>query len=693
MRVVWHTTLTIDGEVFNMARVRVYNTQTGQWGTVSEQFASSPKFSTSAPQAPAQQKGFLENLIGSLIAPFKRTGERVIGAGQEIGLNRAGSVDEAEQLIKEANKRMMAGDTSPDIMKMLDRAEQLSKGAQQETVATTAKGLTDPLQIAKDSAAMLSWGIPGGTGTKSATAFGKTLTPAMGMAGRSALTGAMSGGGYSQKTDFAGILGDVLKGGAIGYGTGKVSEYLGNRKLAKAGSQGESNAVTKAGLEAKRGVVRPQGGGSPESILNEDKMIKYLNEKGISGTPSKMRYGVAKQYKNLYKQVGEIIDAPGATRNSYDINTVKNAISQQVEEKGSFYIPGDKTFKKLFDREISLLEKKAVDGYVSDKAIYETLGNLNKQLSSAFKKVSGTSSSAITQIEGVRLDTREALTDLLGISRPELQPLTSEMSMLHKLEPGLKSASMESANLLGVPVPFLGQGVMGAQSKVGDILLALGGQAGTKATPGAVSSIAPNILQQLSKQTSVTPAVVGSLLGKDQVPPTTQPTMGTGGMQQPTAGTGQGQATDILSMLGLDMQSLMLISALPVKEQNAVLTELIGKKVTGGGKEGDVGLISDAAARAYQKLSTSDIKTGKIGGPLEALKASWGASGNQSTLEFNVLVDNIYSAIAKARGGTVLSDAERKLLAKYLPQTGDSKQELETKLRAIMENPELVVYK
>lgn len=658
-----------------MARVRVYNNQTGQWGTVSEQFANNPKFSTSAPQAPTQQKGFLENLIGSLIAPGFRTIQRMVGAGQEIGLNRAGKVDEAEQLIKEAQKRMMAGDTSPEVKMMLDRAEQLSKGAQQETVATTAKGLTDPLQIAKDSVAMLSYGIP----AKGVLGMGRT--------GTGALTGATGGFGYSQKTDLEGILGDVVKGGIVGGVTGKISDVLGKRKLAKVGSKGESNAVTKAGLEAKRSVVRPQGGGGPESILNEDEMIKYLNEKGISGTPSKMRYGVASKYKELYQQVGDVIDTPGATRNSYDINTVKNAITQQVEEKGSYYIPGDKTFKKLFDRELSLLEKKAVDGYVSDKAIYETLGNINNQLSSAFKKVSGTNASAITQIEGVRLDTRQALTDLLGISKPELQPLTSEMSMLHKLEPGLKSASMESANLFGVPVPFLGQGVMGTQSKVGDILLALGGQTGTKATPGAVSTIAPNILQQLSKQTSATPAIVGSLLGKDQVPPATQPTMGTGGMQQPTAGAGQEQATDVLSMLGLDMQSLMLLSALPVKQQNAILTELIGNKVVGTGKEPTAQQqerkkVVDGIALAKQYLASGGIKTGKIGAPLEEIKSVFSA-GDQSTIEFNRVISNLRASIAKARGGTSFTANEEALLNTYAPKIGDSLQQLQTKLEML----------
>lgn len=672
-----------------MARVRIINPQ-GKSGTIDDselQIALSSGYTMpSQPSQPAQSGGFLTNLIGSLVAPFKRTGERVVGAGQELFLNRRGKVKEAEALMQEAQKRMMAGKMDFETERLLNEAERLSKGAQKETIASrNQEVLTDPLQIAKDTAAILSYGVP----TKAATTvFGKTL-PAMGLAKGGALSGALSGGGYSKEESLGGILKDVGIGAGVGYGLGKWGEAREAKKLAKVKGGAEDNLLTKTGLEAKRNVVRPQAGGGPESILNEDEMIKYLNEKGITGTPSKMRYGIANKYKDLYKQVGDIIDTPGATRNSYDINTVKNAITQQVEEKGSFYIPGDKTFKKLFDRELALLEKKAVDGYVSDKAIYETLGNLNNQLSSAFKKVGGTSSSAVTQIEGVRLDTRQALTDLLGIARPELQPLTSEMSILHKLEPGLKSASMETANLFGLPIPGIGQAFMGAQSKVGDALLALGGQTATKAAPGAVSTIAPNILQQLSKQTSATPAIVGSLLGKDQVPPATQPTMGTGGMQQPTSGTTQ--PTDVLSMLGLDMQSLMLLLALPVKEQNAILTELIGSKVKGTGDVGNTQLIADAATQAYQALSRGDVKTGMIGGRAEKVKSQLGLGGDQATLDFNVAVQNIFSAIAKARGGTALTESEKQDLKEYLPQTGDSKQILETKLRYIIQNPEVVV--
>jgi len=661
-----------------MARIRVINPE-GISGTIDDrelQLALSSGYTI-----PGQQSGgLLKNVVSSLISPFKRTAQRVVGATQEIGLNRAGRIDEANALINEATRRIVAGDTSPEIKSMLDRAEQLAKASSRETVATrNQQELTDPLQMLKDSLAMISWGVP----AKGIGNIGKVGTRAIG--------GATAGFGYSPEKSAEGLIASTLGGAGASVLTGAILDKLlpakGKETVSTIAPE-ESNWMTKRGYEAKRDVIRPQAGGSPESIIDEDAMMKYLNEKGITGTPSKMRYGVAKQYNNLYNQVGDIIDAPGATRNAYDVNTVKNAIIQQIENNGSYYIPGDPSFEKLLNREMSLLSKKAVDGYISDKAIYETLGNLNKQLSSAFKKVGGTSSSAVTQIEGVRLDTRQALTDLLGIARPELQPLTREMSMLHKIAPGLKQASQESINIFGFPISGPAQFAMGAKNRWGDLLLGLGGKGTGQASQGTLRNL-------LSTGAQVMPPALpaAAIRGKQ---PTGQVVPSTGGITPagttPT-GTQGVRGTDILSQLGLDSQSLMLLQLLPVKEQNAILADLIGSAVKGGKETENIQLISDAAARAYEKLSSGSVKTGAIGGRAEKVKGQLGLGGNQETLDFNVAVDNLFAAIAKARGGTALTASEKQLLKEYLPQTGDSKQILETKLRYIIQHPEVVVLK
>ena len=648
-----------------MARIRVKNLQTGKTGTLPEEQVQQA-VATGMYQLEGQSKSLMEN-IGSgvlnfgkaLAQPYIRSGKRVFGLGEEVG--RKGDVDKAEKLLAEAQKRILSGDTSPEVKAMLDEAENLSRTASRETLAQKDKSLTDPLQMAKDLVASASWRVP---------ASGLL---GMGKVGTSAVAGGMGGFGYSPETSAEGLLGST----ALGAVTGGVLGKIGAVREAKM-ARGEPSGLAKAGLEAKRGVVRPQVGGGPEAILKEDELITSLKNKGITGTPTKMRYGVAREYKKLYNQVGNILDTPGATRNSYDVNTVKNAIRQSVESNGSFYAPGDKSFTKLLDRELSLLDKKAIDGYVSDKAIYEAIGSLNNQLSSAFNKVSGKSSSSVTQVEGVRLDTRQALTDLLGVSRPELQPITKEMSILHTAETGLKSASMESVNLLGLPIPGLGQAFMGAQNKLGDLLIGLGGGVG-KATPKAVSSIAPSTVNAI-------PAV-GALIGQTRQPSTTQvsPTIPAGGMQ-----TGQEEApTDILSMLGLDEQSLTVLASLPTKTSNAILEDLISKKVLEGGAaspaEQERENVKDNIQMAVQLLNTGTIKTGAIGGRVENVKSKLYSGGDPTTVRFNIIISNLRAAIAKARGGTSFTANEQALLNTYSPQVGDSVQQLQEKLTRLSE--------
>jgi len=641
-----------------MARIRVINPQ-GKSGTIDDselQIALSSGYTL-----PTQEsKGFVGNLISSLVSPFKRTGQRVVGAYEE--LRRKGEVDEAERLLKEAERRMMAGDTSPEVKTMLDRAQALSSNASRSTLANREPLLGDPLQIAKDTAATLSWGIP----AKGIGNIGKVGTRAIG--------GATAGFGYSPEKSAEGLIASTLGGAGASVLTGAILDKLlpakGKETVSTIAPE-ESNWMTKRGYKAKRDVIRPQAGGGPESIIDEDAMMKYLNEKGITGTPSKMRYGVAKQYNNLYNQVGDIINAPGATRNAYDVNTVKNAIIQQIENNGSYYIPGDPSFEKLLNREMSLLSKKAVDGYISDKAIYETLGNLNKQLSSAFKKVGGTSSSAVlknspTQIEGVRLDTRQALTDLLGIARPELQPLTREMSMLHKIAPGLKQASQESINIFGFPISGPAQFAMGAKNRWGDLLLGLGGKGTGQASQGTLRNLLSTGAQVMPP--ALPAAATRNISGATTAVSTTTVPTTTAGISQ--SGTTQPQgAEDILSMLGLDLQSLMLLQSLPVKEQNAILADLIGSKIKGE-KSGISG--KDAALAESGISSLGRIRSMLQKDPNLLLKQSL-IPGKLASRDFDRDLFGAVEALLRLRSGAAVPESEvRRYMRSYGPSLGDS---------------------
>lgn len=215
-----------------MAMIRVRNKLTGQVGLLPEENLNlTPgKYEQLGPNqsqnAQPQESGFLGNLVKGLTQPFVNTGQRIAGAA-EVGLR--------QYLINESEKARLAGDN--------DRAIKLGQLASQETTLTNDRGyskkLTDPLQIAKDSAAMLSWGVPVGGATK---VLGKTLQT--GVVGGGALTGAMSGFGYSPETSLEGLATST----AVGAGTGAVTASLLNKllggKTAKV-TEGKQNIISK----------------------------------------------------------------------------------------------------------------------------------------------------------------------------------------------------------------------------------------------------------------------------------------------------------------------------------------------------------------------------------------------------------------------------------------------------------------
>lgn len=689
-----------------MARVRVYNNQTGQWGTVSEQFANSPKFSTSAPQAPTQQKGFLENLIGSLISPFKNTIQRGVGAAREIGLNRAGKLEEADRLMKEAQRRIMAGDTSSTVKQMLDTAEQLSRGAQQETVASrNQEVLTDPLQIAKDSAAMLSWGIP----AKGISGIGKVGTRAIGGAG--------AGFGYSQKKDLEGLLASTVGGAGTSVLTGAVLDKLfpgkvppketvtdivpeeqlgkvsagtkmqqsaqvkmiGQKGLSANGGIGLLDDLDEAGLKIGKNVKNAgQLWDSSTKLLSDSsdeiqKGLQELSQRGVKVDTSKVfdaldekisKQGLTSTKAAMEKVKQELVDSIGGERVAADPNLFYK-IKYNAGGKGKWGV-----FTGISGDEASAWETvyNAMNQQLDDtfKQIgVDTLRQSNKNIATAMKGMdwSSKASEAVPQSPWGFYETVSLGTGLTygGLPGAVGNIAVNKLLTSPKIQYGIG----------GLLNKVTGQGTQQVATQVP--------QEGIRSTIGSIMSNMPPALPGSLTQGALNPSAEKQPI---------QPTMGAGMGQPPATAT---QPTDVLSMLGLDLQSLMLLSALPVKEQNAVLTELIGEKVKGKGDVGNTQLIADAASEAYQALSGGDVKTGMIGGRAEKVKSQLGLGGDQPTLDFNVAVQNIFSAIAKARGGTALTASEKELLKEYLPRTGDSKQMLETKLRYIIQNPEVVV--
>lgn len=90
------------------------------------------------------------------------------------------------------------------------------------------------------------------------------------------------------------------------------------------------------------------------------------------------------------------------------------------------------------------------------------------------------------------------------------------------------------------------------------------------------------------------------------------------------------------------------------------------------------------AEDALNQLQGGGIQTGMVAGPLQQIASKFGVA-DQTTLDFNTTVSMLKAAIAKARAGTSFTPGEAKLLNSYTPNVGDSKQQLETKLRKLVE--------
>lgn len=93
---------------------------------------------------------------------------------------------------------------------------------------------------------------------------------------------------------------------------------------------------------------------------------------------------------------------------------------------------------------------------------------------------------------------------------------------------------------------------------------------------------------------------------------------------------------------------------------------------------------SQLTDQALQQLQRGGVQTGPIAAPLENFKSVFNA-GDQPTIDFNVTIDSLKAAIAKARAGTSFTPNEEALLNRYAPKSGDSQQQLMTKLSNLQE--------
>lgn len=107
--------------------------------------------------------------------------------------------------------------------------------------------------------------------------------------------------------------------------------------------------------------------------------------------------------------------------------------------------------------------------------------------------------------------------------------------------------------------------------------------------------------------------------------------------------------------------------------------------VGGGGKKTEAQVARDEAGflvdEALAAIEVGDVKTGPEA-QIEDFKAMFNMA-SQSTVDFNTTISALKASIAKARAGTAFTPNEEKLLNKYTPNTGDSRQQIMTKLKGL----------
>lgn len=119
------------------------------------------------------------------------------------------------------------------------------------------------------------------------------------------------------------------------------------------------------------------------------------------------------------------------------------------------------------------------------------------------------------------------------------------------------------------------------------------------------------------------------------------------------------------------------------------LKDIYDLQQTGGGNKTEAQVArsdaKDLVKKAYSSLlDNPGLDVGIVSSRKQSLLGNLGLA-NQDSLDFLTTIGNLKASIAKARAGTAFTPNEEKLLDKYTPNDKDSKQQLETKLRLLLE--------
>lgn len=637
--------------------IRVKQKATGKIGTLMNDAEFDPAVYELLPtqqetQTPVQQPNFLQKVGDKALS----IGKAVLNPAYNVVRDAAGGVVAGTGGAVELASRAFDKDNSNMT------GEKIIKAGLDIMTPEGAKAVTSDLQSDPLGLESAKVGAKRGLTTASyLTPAGKTVK-----LGKSAIAGNVLSGAASGAASVAGEggnAGEIIGGAVIGGATGGAIQ-AGSNVLDKL--KGLSKPTKEFADYMDKSVLNPQTSTSPTSILDEDALLEFSRERGYTGTPNEMRRQLADDYTTLVVDTDGILSA---SNKSAPLKDVDEGIRSLILEQGENFIPDDKTYQNLLDREMKLLNKKAQNGSLTAKDVFDFKMELGGKLKNAFRKKNGELSSALTVPEAVRLDLWQELDNIISTIEPAVKENTLTMSKMHNLVKGLeKNAKAKSTvPIIGTQIPAAP--VQKATSKAADAL-----------------NTTSNVLNKVPS---------GSILSNKPIQRGVSVGLTQASMQQPEITNNQ-TTTDILplptqtqSSTG-DMESMQRLQALMLLDpDNAGVYEKLmsAQASTGGGNVGKVGADKFANAqsgmRSLQGVKSQvfnadgSVDRGKLGALL--IPGSPGAR----QLE-NLMFDAVDNALRIRTGAQANESEVRKYVENYMPNLTDGDETIKQKI-AILE--------
>ena len=588
------------------------------------------------PQIQAEQPK--QNILGQLLDVFaKKTGENVVSPT----LNTLGQIGDyiKYQTAQTPQAKLEAAKS------YTEKSKAMEDWASRVGFATKETPYFDPGKLVQETGKTAleagSYAVPFGKGA--------------GIVQRSLLPGATSGVMRGLSEDDA-TLGSVAGAGVTGAVTaGVLDKVLGLGKVA-----------TKTGQALEKGLIKPQVRVGPTMVSQEEKIAQAAKEFGLSGIPGQRLAQVDELYKGLSSNLDDVLSQSTAKASS---ETIKTAMRQKLTDMG---LTGAQ-----YDDIVNASLNRIGAGDVTAKSISALKSTIGKELPSKVWDMGPSTAS-----QEVRYAMWQALDDVLTGIEPGAKAITSKMSKLYDLAPGLAKGRAAT-----VPIPLTGIRVGAAPVQAVQDITAKGLQA-------TGQGLEPILEAAKGLQKPATAAAIGMRGGQEATP------------QIPQEMTPEPQYQEEITQPDKTTEALKKITMMQVLDlaqggKNISKLEAIKKAIQTMSPEGTMsaadkavvnqakqGLnLVDVLENQYSKVQQEGLTAGSPGlGILGGVRGSAAALSQTSpnAAAYENTKQAFLSKLARASGEKgVLTDQDIKRIEKTIPSFYDTPDTAAAKLAIV----------